>query len=142
MEEPLRKAGYQALMSLFGTALMLSCSSCCPPVEPLHGVAEPTTATELEYVRAVVERTPTLYGYIQLSLWHFRAGEFRECVGSGRMALKIDPNNALAYNNICSAHVQLEEFDQAIRACEQALAIDPDFELAKNNLQWSRIRAK
>ena len=83
---------------------------------------------------------PTVDDYIRLSLDHYRAGEFRECIAMCEKALEIDPVSALAYNNIGAAHVKLEEYDRAIAACQKALAIDPDLDIAKNNLGWAQLR--
>ena len=102
----------------------------------------PATPAELEFARAAVETRPTLYGYLQLSLWYHQAGDFRECISVAKRALETDPKSALAYNNKCSAYLELREFDRAIAACEKALAIDPSFDHARNNLKWAQIRKK
>ncbi len=138
----MKKTGCELLLYLSGMILLLSGVSCCSEVEPLQGVGKPATAAELEFARAAVETRPTLYGYLQLSLWYHQAGEFGECIALAERSLRIDPNSALAYNNICSAYLELGEFDRAIDSCGKALAIDPSFEYARNNLKWAQVRRK
>ena len=52
-------------------------------------------------------------------------------------ALRLDPNSATAYNNMCSSHNKLKQWDLAEAACRKSLELDPDSELAKNNLAWA-----
>jgi tetratricopeptide (TPR) repeat protein len=52
--------------------------------------------------------------------------------------LQLNPEYALAFNNMCSAHNQLQEWKLAVEACENAIRIDPNFERAENNLTWAR----
>jgi tetratricopeptide (TPR) repeat protein len=62
-------------------------------------------------------------------------GDFEKCIEASRSALKIKPDYALAYNNICSAYNALKQYDKAMEACQNAIRIMPDFQLAKNNLK-------
>jgi protein O-mannosyl-transferase len=52
--------------------------------------------------------------------------------------LKLRPDYAEAWNNICAANNQLGRFEEASKACEQALRLKPDLELARNNLQYAK----
>jgi len=52
--------------------------------------------------------------------------------------LKLNPNYAEAYNNICSAYNAMQMWDKGAEACEKALKINPGYELAKNNLAWAK----
>jgi len=51
--------------------------------------------------------------------------------------LKLKPDNADAYNIICSAYNELQQWDNAIKYCKKALEIRPGYQLAKNNLIWA-----
>jgi len=64
----LKSTGRKLLLCLSGMTLLLSFVSCCPEVELLQGVGKPATAAELGFARAVAEMSPTLSGYLQLSL--------------------------------------------------------------------------
>ena len=55
----------------------------------------------------------------------------------------MQPDSAVAYNNICSAYNQLQQWDKAIEACQQALAIDPDFtSWRRTTCGWPRLRSR
>jgi protein O-mannosyl-transferase len=73
--------------------------------------------------------------YLTDSLTFYNAGDFQRSLEAAQSALKLQPDSAIAYNNICAAYNRLQQWDQAIAACQKALAIQPDFERAKNNLQ-------
>jgi tetratricopeptide (TPR) repeat protein len=79
--------------------------------------------------------------YINDSLALYNAGEYQKSVEAAQSALQLQPDSAIAYNNICAAYNQLKEWDKAIEACQKTLAIQPDFERAKNNL-GEALRAK
>lgn len=76
--------------------------------------------------------------FITLSLTQINAGDFTGAVASCQKAISLDPDNAIAYNNMCVAYNDLQLWDQAISAAEKALTIDPSFQLAKNNLAWAK----
>ena len=73
--------------------------------------------------------------YINDSVAFYNAGDYQRSLEAAQSALQVQPDSAIAYNNICAADNQLKQWDKAIEACQQALAIQPDFELAKNNLR-------
>ncbi|WP_378183132.1 hypothetical protein [Aquimarina sp. SS2-1] len=76
--------------------------------------------------------------YIALSLKYYQLGDYDDCIRISEELLKIDKDNAVAYNNICSAYNALKKYHDAINACKNALELSPDFQLAKNNLRWSK----
>jgi len=86
----------------------------------------------------VVEQTPTAGAYLDLSVVRYWQGQLDQSVAAARQALELDPNNAIAHNNICAALAKDGKWKRAIRECETALTIDPEYERAKNNLQWAR----
>jgi tetratricopeptide (TPR) repeat protein len=86
----------------------------------------------------VVERTPTAGAYLNLSVVRYWQGRLDQSVAASRQALELEPNNAIAHNNICAALAKDGKWKRAIRECETALTIDPEYERAKNNLQWAR----
>ncbi len=71
---------------------------------------------------------------INASLYQYQNGNYAGCMASARQALKLDPNSALAYNNIGAAYAGLGQWDQAIENEREALRIEPGFTLAKNSL--------
>lgn len=76
--------------------------------------------------------------WLERSLRQHQAGLYAESMASSRDALKLRPDYAEAFNNICAAHNALHEYAAAIAACERALAFKPDFPLARNNLALAR----
>jgi len=79
--------------------------------------------------------TKSYEDYINDGLAFYNAGDYQKSVEAAQSALQLQPDSALAYNNICAAYNALQQWDQAIQACQQALVIQPDYERAKNNLR-------
>lgn len=84
---------------------------------------------------------PTAENYLALSLEFYLAERYEKCIEAAQEALKIKPDYAEAYNNICTAYNQLGEYAEAEKACKRALEINPGYELAKNNLLQSQALA-
>jgi Flp pilus assembly protein TadD len=85
------------------------------------------------------EATPdTPERWVEKSLTAYRLGRFQECIDASEKALRLRPDYAEAYNNICAAENALERYPQAAAACERAIALRPDFALARNNLALAR----
>ncbi len=55
-------------------------------------------------------------------------------------AIELEPNNSIAYNNMCIAYNNLFIFDEAELAGKKALELNPQFELAKNNYNFTLSR--
>jgi tetratricopeptide (TPR) repeat protein len=94
--------------------------------------------------RATLESAPSAAAksyqeYIKDSLALCKAGECQKSLEAAQGALALQPDPAVAYNNICAAYNQLKQWDKAIEACEKALAIRPNFELARNNLRAAQL---
>lgn len=83
---------------------------------------------------AEVRKNPSDAAWLTLSLEFYRLGRFEDCVKACNEALKLNPNYAAAYNNICSAYNQLKKWDEAIAAGKKAVQLDPNSQLYKNNL--------
>ena len=94
--------------------------------------------TKLDVAIETARNEPTADNYLTLSLKYYEAGLFNECIEACKSAIKIRPDFALAYNNMCSAYNELKMYDKAIDACNKALAIQPGNELAKNNLKVAK----
>ena len=85
---------------------------------------------------------PTAGGYIQLSLSYYKEEMYLECIKACEKALELDPNSAIAYNNICSSYNAMQQWEKAALACSKAVKLDTSFQLAKNNLNWARQNLK
>ncbi|MDH7445055.1 tetratricopeptide repeat protein [Aquimarina sp. 2201CG14-23] len=84
-----------------------------------------------------VKSAPNVESYIELSLIYYRNKEYQLVISTCKELLEIDPNNAVAYNNMCSAYNQMKQWKLGAEACRNALKIDPNYQLAKNNLKWA-----
>jgi tetratricopeptide (TPR) repeat protein len=91
----------------------------------------------LDTAKAQAYALNTPQSLLDLSLKYYLAGKYQDCIQAATDAIKLKPDYAEAYNNICTAHNGLQEWDKAIVACEQAIKLKPDFQLAKNNLAWA-----
>ncbi|MCK9613241.1 MAG: hypothetical protein PHR81_05190 [Bacteroidales bacterium] len=80
--------------------------------------------------------------FLDLSLQYYNMGEFQKCIDACNEALKLKPDYAEAYNNICSAYNAMKMWNKGIEACEQALKLNPNYELARNNLNWAQANIK
>jgi Flp pilus assembly protein TadD len=99
----------------------------------------PTDARSLAYLNGTAPSAPptqTAEDYLNLSLSHYRNGNFAESIAAARQALKLRPQFAEAYNNIAASLGSMGQWDDAIAAAQQALKLKPDFALARNNLAW------
>jgi tetratricopeptide (TPR) repeat protein len=64
----------------------------------------------------------------------FRAGKVSEAIGHYQQALRINPDYAVAHNNLGFALGQAGKLDEAIAHYQQALRINPDYVEAHYNL--------
>jgi protein O-mannosyl-transferase len=78
--------------------------------------------------------------WLERSLRQYQAGAFANSIASSSEALKLRPDYAEAFNNICAAENALGRYAAGIAACERALALKPDFPLARNNLAYARSK--
>lgn len=93
---------------------------------------------DLRLAEEEAANNPTIDNFTSLSLKYYNYDQFEKCISTCEKIIELDPKNAEAYNNMCSAYNKLKNWDKAIEACEKAIEIKPDFELAKNNLNWSK----
>lgn len=80
----------------------------------------------------------TKEAWLSRSLELYNTGDYSACIDACTHALEIDPNYALAYNNMCTAYNMLGRYQEASEACAKALEIEPDMEIARNNLKIAR----
>src|SRR5947209_4757413 len=66
-------------------------------------------------------------------LTHFRFKRYDEALAAFEQALRLDPNNAIAYSNKGAALNNLKRYNEALAAAEQALRLDPNNAIAYNN---------
>lgn len=89
-------------------------------------------------------RGPDANDWINVSLHLYQQKNYLACLETARRALALQPNSALAWNNIGAAYAGMEQWSSAIDAEKQALRLKPDFVVARNNLaddQRRQVRA-
>ncbi|WP_106794934.1 tetratricopeptide repeat protein [Aquimarina sp. Aq78] len=84
-----------------------------------------------------IAKTPSVNGYVELSLLYYKKKDYFKSIEASRKVVSLDPNNNIAYNNLCSAYNELLMYDKAKTACEKSLLIKPQMQLAQNNLKAS-----
>jgi len=108
--------------------------------------ANPALIASAEERLALIEKNASKNSssdnYINLSLEYYNAGRFLDCVKAAQEALKLKPENDIAYNNICSAYNMLKDYDNAIIAGQKAVQLNPNNQLAKNNLKAAQEAKK
>lgn len=79
---------------------------------------------------------------INKTLLSYQIGEYEFEVKYSLQLVRLFPQDAIAWNNLCSAYNATGEYAKAAQACLQSLKFNPDFQLAKNNLNYSRNMMK
>lgn len=80
---------------------------------------------------------PKQVSKIEQGLCFFNEGGFKEALRMFQSVAEENPQDELAYNNICATLINLTQYHSSIEACKQAIELRPDFELAQNNLAWA-----
>jgi tetratricopeptide (TPR) repeat protein len=95
----------------------------------------------LAWVSAERQKTAPKEGtaefFLNRSLVEYQAHHYPESTAAALVALRLRPDYAEAYNNLCVAYIGLQQYDLAIQAGQNAVRVKPDFALAKNNLAWA-----
>ncbi|WP_298320161.1 hypothetical protein [uncultured Aquimarina sp.] len=84
----------------------------------------------------------TVREYNLISDNYYKLGEQRKSINASLELLEKDPNNPIAFNNLCTSYNLLGEYKKGIEACEKATALAPNFQMAKNNLKWAKESLK
>ena len=79
----------------------------------------------------------TLKEYDYISNNYYKFGDQEKSIAAANEVLRKDPNNAVAYNNLCTSYNRLGAYEKAIEMCNKAVKIAPNFQMAKNNLKWA-----
>ena len=79
---------------------------------------------------------------INLSYKYYKNAMYLECIEVCYKVIEKDPNNHIAYNNICSSYNNLNEYQKAINACEKSIEINPEFTTAINNLKYAKQKVE
>jgi len=81
---------------------------------------------------------PSIENRINLSQAFINGNKPGSAVPLLQSVIADDPNNLVAWNNLCVAHTLQQDFKSALAECEHAVQIDPTYQLSKNNLKWTQ----
>ena len=95
-------------------------------------------AAHAQEAAAIAEKTAQAIDQSQRS---YLLGQFEDAAAAAKKAIGMQPENAVAYNNLAVSYAGLGNWDQAIKAIRTAIRLQPGFPLAVNNLAWF-LRAK
>lgn len=88
-------------------------------------------------LKSNLKERPSSNGFGQLALLEYDNNNYVKSVNALKEAVRLDPNNYIAFNNLCSVYNSMSLFEEAQLACEKALQIRSNMKLAKNNLKIS-----
>jgi tetratricopeptide (TPR) repeat protein len=117
-----------------------------PATAPAPVAAQPAPAPEISPADAIilaeakVKADATADNYVTLSLAYYRAGRYTDTINAAKEAIKLKPDDAVAWNNEAAGYLGLEKWDDAIASSLKALEYKSDFQLAKNNLAFSQAQ--
>ena len=93
--------------------------------------------TPLQAIEASAATYTTPQQFLDLSLEYYRAGQFEKCIAAAKTAVKLKPDYAQAWSNMCAAYNELGNFAEGKKAGDEAVRLAPDNPMAKANLAWS-----
>lgn len=94
-------------------------------------------STDIGSLEALVQKDPSFDNLINLSMAYVNNQMPGKSIDYLKRAIQLNPNSAIAYNNIGVAYTMLQQYQNGIDACSKAIQIDTSFQLAKNNLRWA-----
>jgi superkiller protein 3 len=80
---------------------------------------------------------PTFDNLINLSNAYINSNMAAKSIAPLTKAIELNPNSAIAHNNLGVAYTMVQQYQNGIESCMKALQIDSSFQLAKNNLKWA-----
>jgi tetratricopeptide (TPR) repeat protein len=101
------------------------------PLEASPGSGSTASSEQL------AQAQPTVQNRINLSQAYIKDARYGQAVALLRGTLAEDPNDVVAWNNLCVAHIFLKEFNLALDACKRGVQINESFQLVRNNLNWA-----
>ena len=89
-------------------------------------------------VEQLAHAQPTSANKINLSQAYINDGRYGQAVELLAALLTTEPNNVVAWNNLCVAHTFLKEYDSALESCNRGIKANASFQLVRNNLKWAQ----
>ena len=105
-----------------------------PPKE--QAAANQPAKTDIASLENAANSNPTFDNLINVSMAYINNKMPEKSIIPLQKAIAINPNSAIAYNNLGVAYIMMQQYQEGIDACNKALSIDATFQLAKNNFKW------
>ena len=83
-----------------------------------------------------------VHDYNQFAIKTARAGLWNEAIFRWKQVLSIDPDNAIAYNNLGVGYEALGKIDEAETAYQRATELDPDSKYYRINYRRCRLHIR
>ncbi|MCF8296935.1 MAG: hypothetical protein K9J13_05250, partial [Saprospiraceae bacterium] len=80
-------------------------------ISPDFELAKNNLKVATDGIKSMKLETLTVNEYLNLSLNYYMEGDYKSCVKMAKKPAELDPSNALAYNNICSAYNVLGKYE-------------------------------
>ncbi len=93
-------------------------------------------ASDIPSLENAVNTNPTFDNLVNLSMAYINNKTPEKSIAYLQRTIQLNPNSAIAYNNMGVAYIMMQQYQDGIDACTKALSIDATFQLAKNNLKW------
>lgn len=141
METQQTSSGFSTLK--IAGAIFLALIIIVPTVRILLFADDETPVTEepetiVVEPEAVPQNNEAFNALINEGLAQYNQGNYEAALLPWNKALGLQPNSALALNNIASSLIQLGRYDEAIIKLEKAISNDPGNQLFRNNLKWAQ----
>jgi tetratricopeptide (TPR) repeat protein len=81
--------------------------------------AQPKNAADPNAIEAALKRVsdkPNYDSYINLGMVYYTASKYDDAIKAWNKAIELNPNSALAYNDIAAAYGAINNYDEEIKA--------------------------
>ncbi len=125
------------LFFLFPVVYLVIKTNGLPEIQKETALAAPQQNQDITALESLATTAPTFDNLINLSMAYINNNMPGKSISYLKKAIELNPQSAIAYNNLGVAYTMLQQYQNGIDACTKALQIDSDFQLAKNNLAWA-----
>jgi superkiller protein 3 len=94
-------------------------------------------AIDIAAYESAASANPSFDNLINLSNAYINSNLAGKSIDPLLKAIELNPNSAIALNNLGVAFTMIQQYNKGIEFCIKALQADSSFQLAKNNLKWA-----
>ena len=104
-----------------------------------HGITTHTIYSDIFGYIQNQEKHQTAYAEFYIGLTSQEKGKYEEAIEHYNEAIRINPQDATAYNNRGTAKGELGRHEEAIADCNEAIRINPQYALPYNNRGTAKL---